>query len=325
MGAFGVVFNENIMLNNQSLAGVTAYKNGGTQMVLTGAVIDPMFPSEIAMTYSDTLVSGDFIVMAYDAVVAGNNITDQVGNVATSGVLVTSVGMGAAAIGATVDMSQAQLPTGITSVLMRGNAGVDVFTGTSGNDMIMTGRGADTITGGGGQDYIDLSESTLASDTVVINVGDSTPAGGASDQIYYFDATSGATNDRLDLPSNTIAANTAGVSGITNLNTGSILSHSISNGMISFDDAATFSSALVVGDMTNWGQVKNYMMDNIADGQTVATYIDMDGDNLYTGVADRLAVFQGNATMDIQVQLYDTMGMVTALSNMANANSVTII
>jgi hypothetical protein len=186
----------------------------------------------------------------------------------------------------------------------------------------LAGEGADIITGGIGQDNIDLGELTAASDTIVINVGDSTPARSASDLVYGFDVTSTGALDMLDLPSSTIAANTAGVTGTAN---GSILSHSISNGMISFDDAATFTSALVVGDMTNWGDVKNYMMDNIADGQTVATYIDMDGNGLYTDVADRLAVFQGNATMDVQVQLYDTMHAVTALSNTALMNSVTII
>jgi len=68
------------------------------------------------------------------------------------------------------------------------------------------------------------------------------------------------------------------------------------------------------------------MMANIADGQTVATYIDMDGDGLYDGFNDRLAVFQGNATMDVQVQLYDTYGMVNALTNNYGVtNAVTII
>jgi len=321
-GTFGVMFSESIMLNNQSLAGVTAYKNGATQMMLTGAAINAAFPTELAMTYSDSLVAGDFIVLAYDAVAAGNNISDLSSNATSSGVLVTSVGMGGVTVGATVDMSQAPLPTGITSVFMRGNAGVDNFTGTNGGDTIITGRGADIITGGLGQDIIDLNESTRATDTVVINAGDSTPVGGASDLVYGFDVMSGANNDMLDLPSNIIAANTTGVTGAAYQ---TILSHSITNGMISFDDASIFTSALVIGDTTNWGQVKNYMMANIADGQTVATYIDMNGDNLYTGGADRLAVFQGNATMDIQVQLYDTMSMVTALSNMANVNSVTII
>ena len=168
-----------------------------------------------------------------------------------------------------------------------------------------------------------MDEMIAATDTVVINVGDSTPAGGASDLVHGFDVMSGAANDVLDLPSSTIAANTAGVTG-TPYQT--ILSHSITTGMISFDDASTFTSALVVGDKTNWGQVKNYMMANIANGETVATYIDMDGDGQYFGYGDRLAVFQGNATTDVQVQLYDTMGMVNVLTNSYGVtNAVTII
>jgi len=327
--SFGVVFSENIMLNNPTnLAGVTAYKNGVTQMTLTSATVGTgMLANEIAMTYSDTLVSGDFIVLAYDAAAAGNNITDLAGNPAASGVLVDSVGLGGAAVGATVDASTLNLPAGVTSVMMRGNAGVDNFTGTNGNDTIMTGRGADTITGGGAQDYIYLSESTAASDTVVINVGDSTPAGGAADLVYGFDVTSAGAQDMLNLPSNIIAADTFGF--VTGTQTGTIMAHSITGGMISFSAGGGMPGMpgmpVWVGDATNWFDVKNYMAANIIDGQTVATYIDMNGNNSYADAVDRLAVFQGNATTDIQVQLYDTMGMVTSLANTLNGNSVTII
>jgi len=644
-GSFGMVFSENVTLNNPtSLVGLTAYHNGVTPMTLTGVSVNATLQNEVVATYSDAVQTGDFIVTVYDAAAAGYNLTDLAGNAASSAVVVNSVGMGGAAVGATVDMSQMSLPMGMP-VLMRGNAGADNFTGTDGDDTIMTGRGADiiragggadgiylyesnaagptpardtlivgmwdsnrgqadwvygfdassadsalhdvlglssntiaadvtnfngtdvagiashsiasgivtfydqagasvaingnnrgfandylelnltalgatvayqgdtdgngtvdtlhvfqdnstqstwnnptvihlngvvgatlgtaaganvvqvtdavgpevtaarivgnsvefefsenvaidpnsqaigsillngngtnitsgataagnivtvstnasigatdyllmnmgsnvvdasghvsatagqyaaiggdgnstinmsnaswgfyiagfggndvltgsalsddieggegadTITGGGGQDYIQLGEMTAATDTVVINVGDSTPAGGASDWVHDFDVTSAGAQDMLDLPSNIIAANEV-VAGVTNANTGPILSHSITNGMISFDDAGTFGSALVVGDMTNWWAIKNYMGANIADGQTVATYIDMNGNGSYADMDDRLAVFQGNATTDIQVQLYDTMGVVTSLANALNGNSVTII
>ncbi|MDP2759030.1 MAG: hypothetical protein Q8O64_01310, partial [Sideroxyarcus sp.] len=198
----------------------------------------------------------------------------------------------------------------------------DVYTGTGRNDSIRAGDGADTITAGRGQDNIDLSESVAASDTVVINVGDSIPANGMADKVHFFDVTSGAANDLLDLPSAVIAADTVGF--VTGIQSGTIMSHSIAGGMISFSDGT--NQPLVVSDHANWVAAKNYMAGNIADGETIATYIDMDGDGLYTGAADRLAVFQGNATMDVQVQLYDTHGAVNALTNnLGMMNAVTII
>ena len=157
----------------------------------------------------------------------------------------------------------------------------------------------------------------------MINVGDSTPAGGATDLVYAFDVMSGATNDILDLPSMGIAADT--VDPVAGMVEGTIAGHSIANGIISFYETGV-ALPVVVGDTTNWGNVKNYMMANIADGETVATYIDMDGNGLYTGAADQLAVFQGDATMDVQVYLYGTNGQVDALATLVGSvNAVTII
>jgi YD repeat-containing protein len=324
-GSFGIVFNENITFDPLNMAGLSVLKNGNTPMTLTGASIDPMFPNEIVMTYSDSLVGGDYIYTVYNAAGAGNNVTDLAGNPALSGIILDSVGMGPAAVGATADFSNAILSF---PFLMRGNAGVDVFTGTRANDTLDGGRGADILTGGLGSDTIKLGESTPASDTVVIGVGDSAPSlqGGTVDMVYGFDTVSGATNDILDLPGSTIAIDTAGM--VAGSAFGSITAHSIVNGIITFSDAngvVTVTANSPAGGLGNWDDVNGYMQANIADGATVAANVDVNGDGTI-GLGDSLAVFQGNATTDVLVHVFDTSGQVAGLTNtLGLVNAVTII
>ncbi|MFZ3016938.1 MAG: hypothetical protein WA056_00615 [Gallionella sp.] len=301
-------FSENVTIDLNSQAIGSILLNGNGTNITSGATAAGNI---VTVSTNASIGATDYLLMNM-----GSNVVDASGHVsATAGQYAAIGGDGSS----TINMSNASW-----GFYIAGFGGNDVLIGSALSDDIEGGEGADTITGGGGQDYIQLGEMTAATDTVVINVGDSTPAGGASDWVHDFDVTSAGAQDMLDLPSNIIAANEV-VAGVTNANTGPILSHSITNGMISFDDAGTFGSALVVGDMTNWWAIKNYMGANIADGQTVATYIDMNGNGSYADMDDRLAVFQGNATTDIQVQLYDTMGVVTSLANALNGNSVTII
>ena len=159
-----------------------------------------------------------------------------------------------------------------------------------------------------------------------IKTGDSSVAG--VDTIYNFDVGMAGVNDILKLPSMTIATASNGfdVSGI--------LSDSILNGMISFDDAASYSTALVVNNVGGSGAVTvtaatNYLATNIVSGQTVAFYVDGDnsgGANPYDSAADYLRVFQGGATAvtDLYVDIYNTAGGVTALDTAVGANRVVI-
>jgi len=116
-----------------------------------------------------------------------------------------------------------------------------------------------------------------ATDTVVINSGDSRIALTKLDSVIDFRlgngvSTTGVDNIklRLDVTSNTsykaIAANVSADNGV---NVGVIKSHSISNGVISFDDLDSYTSPFIV-DAVNLNSVVKYLQLNVADEESVA-------------------------------------------------------
>ncbi len=130
------------------------------------------------------------------------------------------------------------------------------LTGTSAADILGGGANADTLSGGGG------------ADTFVFVAGGSTPAisgGMVSGYDRITDMVLG--EDVLDLAGlPAIAANTAGTDGI---NSGVIKSHSISNGLLTFDDADTYVGALGANAFSLADAVA-YLQSNInGNGQTV--------------------------------------------------------
>jgi len=291
-------FSENVIVDPNAASGSILLNGEGlniaTGMTVTGNVV--------TVTTNATIGATDYLLMQM-----GSNVADAAGNVTVSAGQYAAIGgEGNSAI----DMSFASW-----GFYIGGFSGDDVLTGSAQSDDIEGGVGSDTITGNGGQDYIMLGEMVAASDTVVINAGDSTPAGGASDLVYGFDVTSTGAQDMLDLPSIMIAVDTIGF--VTGTQSGMIMAHSVSNGMISFSDGTnTFN---VVNDQAVWNDAMNYMAANIADGQTVAVKLDLNGDGVYA-----VDVFQGNATNDILVQIVDP-GLVYGLSTTAQNNYVTII
>jgi hypothetical protein len=138
--------------------------------------------------------------------------------------------------------------------------GSDTISGLAGNDFLTGGEGADNLTGGLGKDTYYLAETTAATDIIHIAAGDSLVAS--------FDVVNGFQLgvDQLDLANTTIAANDNGKNGT---DSGLIKSHSISNGIISFDDINNYATSLTITS-TNLTDVFGYLQDNIKGGQTVA-------------------------------------------------------
>jgi serralysin len=147
--------------------------------------------------------------------------------------------------------------------ILTGNDAANVITGGNGNDTLIGGNGGDLLIGGKGQDTYDLADTDAATDTVRIAKGDSL--------VGSFDVVNGFKlgEDKLDLATNKIAANATAVDGT---DSGGIGSHSISNGLISFDNI----NFTVDGAIT-------YLQANITGNQTVAfnsegnTYVFQDG------------------------------------------------
>ena len=171
-----------------------------------------------------------------------------------------------------------------------GNSGDNTLSGGAGNDTLNGGEGTDLLSGGVGKDTYNLSETTAATDTLLIAAGDS--------GVPRFDVANGFTLgsgivstegvDKLDLAGTRIAANITGVNGA---DSGIIHSHSISDGLISFDDINNYTEPLTIYSR-NLTRVFSYLQKNITDESTVA--FNADG-NTY--------VFQDGGANDTLVQL----------------------
>jgi Ca2+-binding RTX toxin-like protein len=179
--------------------------------------------------------------------------------------------------------------TGIENLL--GSSFNDTLTGDSGVNVLTGGNGADLLIGGLGKDSYILTETVVATDTVRIAAGDSVVSG--FDVATGFKLGTGNSSvgiDKLDLANTTIAANVAKVNGV---DAGVIHSHSISSGIISFDDINTFTTPLAI-TAANIANVFTYLQANITGGNTVAfvsgadSYVFQDG-----GVNDTLVELVG--------------------------------
>jgi Ca2+-binding RTX toxin-like protein len=159
---------------------------------------------------------------------------------------------------------------------LTGNAAANILTGGAGNDTLIGGDGADILIGGKGKDSYDLNKTA---DTVRIAKGDSLVTG--------FDIVNGFSldKDKLDLATNKIAADALTVNGT---DSGSIVSHSITNGLISFDGITIDDSKDV-----DFAYAVAYLQANITGNETVVFKDDIN--NTY--------VFQDGGANDTLVQL----------------------
>ncbi len=203
--------------------------------------------------------------------------------------------------------------TGTANINATGNAENNYIVGNSGNNILTGGEGTDTLIGGLGQDTYNLAETTAATDTLRIATGDSLVGLASHDTVNNFKLGTGLVNtvgvDRLDLDTTSISANAAAVNGT---NSGSILSHSISSGIISFDDVDSYVAPLTItaADLTN---VFGYLQANITAGNTVAFISE---GNTY--------VFQDGGTTDTVVELVGVMASSVNTTGLAT-DSVWII
>jgi len=209
-------------------------------------------------------------------------------------------------------------------------------TGTQGSLVISTGAGADTITfstgthaaglgtiaqwvtinAGTGADRITQAagtNSTAAIDTVsyTFATGDSLTTAGNFDIITGFKAaTGGFASDVLDLPGNA-AVGTLG----TSTDFGTILTHSITTGIATFDTAATFAAAKIINS-TNLADVIGYLEANTAALDTVGFAYDADSN----GVVDSTMVYLkgASAATSTLVNL-----VLTGITTLVDGNTIT--
>jgi hypothetical protein len=191
-----------------------------------------------------------------------------------------------------------------SSIIISTGAGVDNITVTVGTLISQTTSQAISITAGTGADLITKTTSSIngttaeATATFVIASGDSTVA--AYDKITGFDVgvtTGTRVADSLNFDSSAIGTLA------TTVDYGLIMSHNISGGVVTFDDVASYSVALVINS-TNLADVIGYLAANTATNDVVAFAYDSDA----SGTADATMVYS-NETTDSLVMLVGVTGV----------------
>ncbi len=167
----------------------------------------------------------------------------------------------------------------------------DKLIGSAVNNALKGGEGQDVLVGGLGKDAYDLTETVAAADTVRIAAGDSRVD--SFDKVVGFKLAVGggavAGIDKLDLASTRIAVNVMQADG---QDRGSIQSHHIVNGLISFDNVDRYTGARVI-NKADFNAVVDYLEANIVgSGETVAF-----------NAMDSTYVFQNQGANDTLVQL----------------------
>lgn len=175
------------------------------------------------------------------------------------------------------------------------------------------GEGADVVSmPTWSSDYTNLSEITKVTDTV--SGGDqwvNDPVHNA-DLVVHFDVSSGAsTNDKLNLHSGMIVANTGGyIAGTTPA--GTVVSHSITGGIISFKDGS--NNLITIDTDAEKQYVYDYLNTNLSAGETVAFATSDNGTNI-------LAIFQKCATNNPSYVIGLTLEGITDFTGITLGNS----
>ena len=204
----------------------------------------------------------------------GAGVGDTINLTSTSTELNT-LGATNASIQGVEAISVATATAGVT-VTLTGQTEAFTVTGSSFNDTLTGGTGADTINGGVGTDTItggagaDTLTGGTGADTFIVNSGQTVVTiGGVGDTgtISGFDViTDYAAEDKINLNGTPVAAtNTAGINGgdsTLTINGATVKSHSITNGIITFDDNNTFATALTLTSINQVAAVAQYLLLN---------------------------------------------------------------
>lgn len=144
-----------------------------------------------------------------------------------------------------------------------GTTGNDTLTGTTSADTITGNTGADTMTGLAGVDVFNFAAGDSA-----LTIGGTGTSGTISgyDVITDFSpATTASASEIIGFTTVAVVSNgtTNGSNSVLQLNTGSVVSsHSITNGIVTFDDTGTFSAAVNLTSLSDVAAAVQYLLLN---------------------------------------------------------------
>ena len=144
---------------------------------------------------------------------------------------------------------------------MTGGAGNDSLTGDGAANTLTGGTGADTLTGGAGNDtFVFAAGDTLLA---IAGSGSSGTISGYDTVTDYSVISGGVAVDTLNTVGNpTVVANVGSKDGTDSallVDGAKVMSHSVSNGIITFDDANTFAGALALDSTQDVAAVVQYL------------------------------------------------------------------
>lgn len=184
----GVSNNVNLNSGNDVIVGIATVTNGDT--LNGGAGSDTLtLTAANATTDLDNVTGVETITLAAGATYSFTPTNNSLFDLDTTAGAVT-VNASALAVANTFTFTGTNVDA--HALVLVGGAGADTLIGGSQADTLTGGEAADSITGGLGVDSISLSETTAASDDVVLGVGASN-----YDNISNFSAGGAATNDDL--------------------------------------------------------------------------------------------------------------------------------
>jgi VCBS repeat-containing protein len=176
------------------------------------------------------------------------------------------------------ELAQESGRTGGNDTISAGG-GNDVILGQEGNDTINAGGGDDLIAGGTGRDVL---TGGAGNDSFVFNAGESRPVLGGSgnggtitghDVITDFDLAT----DMLDLPGTPVPDGDGPINGANSVLTiggEPIRSHSVTGGVISFDDNNSFTTALALSSDARVAAAVDYLQrNNLGPAGTTVAFV----------------------------------------------------
>jgi len=297
----------------------------GDASITTGGTFNAAFPTGATIT-TGTLAATKDITFAGGLATVPITITVDATLITGAATDTQSVITGSAADTVTITTTAATY-VGVNganqgSIVISTNAGNDTITFNYGQLLASTGVQAVSITGGTGADTITKGTGSLNSTTVtsttVFNMaaGDSGTTLATQDKITGFSLAGVAANTLSDVLN---FEGTASVSAFSNKSAfGTIASHSITGGIVTFDTAVTFGSAKIV-NATNLSDVVGYLNANMAVNETAGFLYDSNAD----GANDATMVFhQGSSLTTVADDLVQLVGT-TGLSLSATLTTVT--
>jgi len=187
-----------------------------------------------------------------------------------------------------------------------------VSNNTAGGIAIDAGTGKDTITKSAGTNS---ATDALGITTYTVQDGDSLAA--SFDTITGYDLGTGAIMaDTLNFDGTGVTGNTAGTNGADN---GTLKSHAITSGIITFDDVDTFATAVTINS-ANLSDALAYVAANIGTASDTVAFA---YDSTNNGTADGTFVFQ-QGTLDSVVHLTDVVGTSLSATNATTAGLIDI-